>query len=312
MELIESTLIPEGITQLASKTLSLLSDEESPKVVKIKAKIMYGERKFEEVIETIEDYLDDNKFDVEAIRIYGDANYSLKKYEESEKAYLRAVRRGANDPGLKKRLGLIFIHLKKWREALTVFSEYCNEIDPKCAYAWKYLGMSGWKLRAIDGADSAFYCSNILDNTNADTWGLITISCLITGVAQNRAFQSYQKAIRLGLNNAEIFSELAFLLAKESKKTHKDAEYCFERALSLEPAQEDLWLKYAEFCEGKDDLKKAMTCYENALKYIDGEVKSKETNIKLDNVRDKFDAEKSIFVQMRKESNILNQVAAKI
>mmetsp|Transcript_3607 Transcript_3607/g.3051 ORF Transcript_3607/g.3051 Transcript_3607/m.3051 type:complete len:85 (+) Transcript_3607:82-336(+) len=84
--------------------------------------------------------------------------------------------------------------------------------------------MSGWKLRIIDGADTAFYFSNILDNTNAETWGLLTINCLITGVAQNKAFQSYQKAIRLGLNNAEIFSELAYLLTK-TKKTHRDALY---------------------------------------------------------------------------------------
>jgi len=282
IDLIESLLIPEGITQLASETIELLSEDDTPKVTKIKAKIQFGERKFEEVLETLEDYLDDNKFDVEAIVLFADAYYALEKYDESEKAYLRALRRGAKDVSIKKKLGLIFIRLKKWREALTVFSEYCNEIDPKWAYAWRFLGMSGWKLRIIEGADTAFYFSNLLDNSNAETWGLLTINWLITGVAQNRAFQSYQKAIRLGLNNAEIFSELAYLLTK-TKKTHKDAEYCFDKALTLDPDQEDLWIKYAEFSEQKGNLKKTMQWYENALKYIKGEVKERETSEKLTN-----------------------------
>jgi tetratricopeptide (TPR) repeat protein len=223
IDLIESTLIVEGITNLASEAISLIANADSPKVTKIRAKIMFGERKYEEVVEAIEEYLDENKYDVEAIQIFADAQYFLNKYEDSEKSYLRAVRRGADDPIIKKRLGLIYIKLRKWREALTVFNEYCNEIDPKCSYAWRYLGMSGWKLRSIDGAETSFEISNVLDNSNPETWGLLTIYCLITGVAPNKAFQSYQKAIKLGLNNADIFSELAYLLSK-SKKTHRDAE----------------------------------------------------------------------------------------
>mmetsp|Transcript_21731 Transcript_21731/g.21434 ORF Transcript_21731/g.21434 Transcript_21731/m.21434 type:complete len:224 (+) Transcript_21731:1762-2433(+) len=124
IDLIESTLIPEGINELANGVISVLSDEDSPKVTLLKAKILFGERKFEEALEIIEEYLDENKFDVAAIRLFADTYYELQKYEESEKAYLRAVRRGDKDPAVKKKLGLIYIHLKKWREALTVFTEY--------------------------------------------------------------------------------------------------------------------------------------------------------------------------------------------
>jgi predicted Zn-dependent protease len=223
-DLIENLLLPEQITQLANTVTEYIQDDENPKLAKIKAKILLGERNYSECVEALEDYLDDHKFDVEALKIFADAHYFQEKYEESEKLYLRAVRRGCDDTLVKKRLGLIYIRTKKWREAHTVFQEYCNEIDSRCAYAWRYLGMAGWKLRAIDGADKAFIISNMLDNSNAETWGLLTITCLIIGVAQNRAFQSYQKAIRLGLANYEIFAELAFLLTK-TKKTHRDAEF---------------------------------------------------------------------------------------
>ena len=205
-DLIESLLIPEGLTKLAVESLDLLSDADSKQIIKIKAKIMFGERKYQEVIETIEEYLDENKFDVEGIKIMADAYYLLQKYEESEKTYLRAIRRGANDPIIKKRLGLIYIGNKKWREAKTVFDDYWNNIDSRCAYAWRYLGMSAWKLRDIDGAEKSFQISNLLDSSSAETWGLLSVICLIVGTGQNRAFQCYQRALKLGLNNYEIFA----------------------------------------------------------------------------------------------------------
>lgn len=93
-DLIESLLLPEGFTNLASETLEHIKDQESPKVVKTKAKIMFGERKYNEVLETIEEYLDEHKFDVDAIKLFADAYFHLERYEESEKAFLRAIRRG--------------------------------------------------------------------------------------------------------------------------------------------------------------------------------------------------------------------------
>ena len=279
-------------------------------MAKIKARILLGERKFDECIEALEDYLDDHKFDVEALKIFADAHYFQEKYEDSEKLYLRAIRRGCDDTLVKKRLGLIYIRTKKWREAHTVFQEYCNVIDSRCAYAWRYLGMAGWKLRAIDGADKAFEISNMLDNSNAETWGLLTITCLIIGVAQNRAFQSYQKAIRLGLANYEIFAELAFLLTK-TKKTHRDAEFCFERALAYDDTDEDLWLQYAEFSKIRGDLKKTIKCYESALKHIKGEVKERETMDKLAHAQNQFDQEKkSLLAKAKNEAGELNRIAA--
>lgn len=129
--LIKSLLLPERINKLASEVLELIKNQDSPDFVLHKAKIEFSQFKYKEVLETIEDYLDENKFDVEAIVLQANSLYKLDKYDESEKAFLRAIRRGADDPVLKKKLGLIYIKNKKWREALTVFEEYCNKIDSK-------------------------------------------------------------------------------------------------------------------------------------------------------------------------------------
>lgn len=256
-DLIESLLIPEGLTKLAIESLDLLSDADSKQIIKIKAKIMFGERKYEEVIETIEEYLDENKFDVEGIQIMADTYYILQKYEESEKSYLRAIRRGANDPIIKKKLGLIYIRNKKWREAKTVFDDYCNNIDSRCAYAWRYLGMSAWKLRDIDGAEKSFQISNLLDTSNAETWGLLAVICLIVGTGQNRAYQCYQRAIKLGMNNFEIFAELGYLFTK-ARNMEKHANYCYEQALKIDPNQEDIWIQYGDFSKEIGNLKKSV------------------------------------------------------
>lgn len=130
-DVIEALLIPEGMTKLASEALEFISDADSKQIIKIKAKIQFGEQKYTEVLETIEEYLDEQKFDIEGIKILADAHYLLKQDEESEKAYLRAIRRGANDPVISKALGLLYIRSGKWKEARAVFSDYCNNIDSK-------------------------------------------------------------------------------------------------------------------------------------------------------------------------------------
>lgn len=171
--------------------------------------------------------------------------------------------------------------------------------------------MSAWKLKDIDGAEKSFEISNLLDNTNAETWGLLTIICLIIGVGQNRAFQSYQRSIRLGLNNFEIFAELAFLFTK-SKDLHSYAEFCYERALKIDPKQEDIWIQYGDFTREFGKLKKSVECYQKALQYINGEVKYKEVEEKLDSTNDQYTHEsKALLTELKKESNACNQIAVK-
>jgi flagellar biosynthesis regulator FlbT len=68
---------------------------------------------------------------------------------------------------------------------------------------------------------------------------------------------------------------------------------------------------YGDFSKHRGNMKKAMSCFENALKYIDGEVKQRETNDKLDSIINQFDKEKkSLLAQMKNESHTLNQIAA--
>jgi len=86
---------------------------------------------------------------------------------------------------------------------------------------------------------------------------MLSVICMIIGIGQNRGFLCYQNALKLGLNEPEIFSEIADLFSKSSN-LEKETVECFEKSLSGNPNQEDLWIKYAEFIEKQKNLEKAI------------------------------------------------------
>ena len=90
--------------------------------------------------------------------------YRLEQFDECEKTYLKAIRRGCSEPLAFKQLGLIYIKNHKWKEANAVFTNYCYKIDKGCGYAWRLLGMSFFKMRDMDNAEKALEVSNVLDN----------------------------------------------------------------------------------------------------------------------------------------------------
>ena len=86
---------------------------------------------------------------------------------------------------------MIYIKNKAWKEAHAIFHQYCHQIDSGCGYAWRFLGMAYFKLRDMDNAEKALGVANILDNQNPDTWGMLSVICMIIGIGQNRGFLCY-------------------------------------------------------------------------------------------------------------------------
>lgn len=89
--------------------------------------------------------------------------------------------------------------------------------------------------------------------------------------------------MKLGLNEPEIFSEIADLFSKSSN-LEKETVDCFEKSLSGNANQEDLWIKYAEFIEKQKNFEKAIQLYKKAKMYIEGEVKRSEVQAKIDSL----------------------------
>ena len=79
----------------------------------------------------------------------------------------------------------------------------------------------------MDNAEKCLEISNVLDNQNPDTWGMLSVICMIIGIGQNRGFLCYQNALKLGLDEPEIFSEIADLFSKTLNLV-KETIDCFE------------------------------------------------------------------------------------
>ena len=73
----------------------------------------------------------------------------------------------------------------------------------------------------------------------------------------------------------------------------KHANYCYERALKLDPNQEDIWIQYGNFSKETGNLKKSVEWFENALKYIKGEVKLREASDRLEHLRAEYENEEA-------------------
>ncbi len=86
--------------------------------------------------------------------------------------------------------------------------------------SWVYLGVSLLKLGELIQAEDAFTQANILDNTNPNVWGYMTILCLHYG--KDRRVQAdlcFEETLLMGLNDSEILEEIGDLYLKEGQLT---------------------------------------------------------------------------------------------
>ena len=249
----------------------------------------YHQQKWEEAFNFIEEFLDEEKYNVEAIAFMGNCLYRQEKFEEAEKLYLKAIRRGCVDTEIFKRIGLIYIKDKRWKEANAIFHNLCYGKEKKSGLNWRLLGLSYFKTRQIDHAEKALGVSNIL---GGNSWGLLSVISMIIGIGQNRGFQCYQNALRLGLDDPEIFSEIADLFSK-TLNLIEESIYCFDKSLEYNPDQEDLWIQYAEYMLKQKDTSKAIDCYKDAAKWIKGDVKKEETLTKIKDLEIQLEEEKA-------------------
>lgn len=153
--------------------------------------------------------------------------------------------------------------------------------------------MSYFKMRDMDNAEKCLEISNILDNENGDTWGMLSVICMIIGIGQNRGFRCYQTALKLGCKEPEVFKEIADLFSKSSG-LEKEAINCFEISLTGEPNQEDLWIQYGDFMKKQGDIQKAIECYRSACSHINGDVKRDETKAKADELQKQLDSKETL------------------
>ena len=184
---------------------------------------------------------------MEAWKLRGHAYFHMDSYFDCEESYIRAIRISGSevDPELEERLGLIYIKRKSWKDAKVVFLKRVGE--GISASSWKNLGLALLKLNELSQAEEALTQANILDNLNAEVWGLLTIMCLQSG--EKRIIQARQamvEAMKLGLENPELLGEIGELFGLTSEKDNLGVE-CLHKAIECKSDFKQLMYVIPEF-----------------------------------------------------------------
>lgn len=72
------------------------------------------------------------------------------------------------------------------------------------AFSFMNLGIACLYLQEYSDAEKLLTKANILDTSNANVWGYMTIVLLKNGKRTNNAFQTLKEAMRLKIHNSEL------------------------------------------------------------------------------------------------------------
>eukprot|EP01022_Parablepharisma_sp_SALTPOND_P011618 TRINITY_DN1488_c0_g1_i1.p1 TRINITY_DN1488_c0_g1~~TRINITY_DN1488_c0_g1_i1.p1 ORF type:complete len:981 (+),score=184.79 TRINITY_DN1488_c0_g1_i1:3966-6908(+) len=265
-------LLKNKQSHMAEKVMSYIQDKESLKYLINLAKCHFIRCGYSECLASLNKLLEKDPKNQKALKYTGHALFLQGNLFDSEEAYVKAIRTKPKPKSLTlyERLGQLYLKRKSWTDAQVVFYKCCAEPNMNSATSWKKLGVSYLKLGKFIEAEDALTQANILDSKNAETWGYITIMCLMSGKRNVQAEQTLSEAFRLSLRNVEILEEIGdnyFHLGE-----YKKAAECFERAVRIEPQNGELLVKLGDCYINLEGYKRnAVECYEEAMEYAEGE-----------------------------------------
>ena len=195
---------------------------------------------------------------------------SIGNLFDSEECYINAIRLKpeAKSISVHERLGEVYMRRQAYKDAKVVFYKTASEFNT--AASWRNLGISLLREEEMEAAEDALTQSNVLDNLNPDTWGYLTMLCLLNGQRQLQAMQSLREAFKLRLANSQLLEEIGQLYFK--LQIYNVAQECYEIAVQQSPQNGLLWAKLGDTClniEGKKE--DGIDCFKNAFEYTDGE-----------------------------------------
>jgi len=106
---------------------------------------------------------------------------------------------------IRLRLASIYLQLQQYSAAKKMFLLACRD-SPSCI-TWLGVGISCYRLGELSEAEQALSEANILNNTDPEVWGYLSLVCLKTS-RKLEAEQSYKYALRVGLKDADLLGEI--------------------------------------------------------------------------------------------------------
>lgn len=110
-----------------------------------------------------------------------------------------------NTHSIRLRLASIYLQLQQYSAAKNMFLLACRD-SPSCI-TWLGVGISCYRLGELNESEQALSEANILNNTDPEVWGYLSLVCLKTQ-RKLEAEQSYKYALRVGLKDSDLLNEM--------------------------------------------------------------------------------------------------------
>ncbi|XP_060604484.1 cilia- and flagella-associated protein 70-like isoform X12 [Ruditapes philippinarum] len=140
--------------------------------------------------------------------LMGHVMYLINDTTEAKGCYERTIDFVADASEMHSvylRLGSIYLRDEKFQEAKNTFLMACKR-SPSCV-SWLGVGMACYRLGELSEAEDALSEANILNNSDPEVWGYLSLVCLKTG-RQLEAEQAYKYAIKVNLEDTDLLDEI--------------------------------------------------------------------------------------------------------
>ncbi|XP_077996402.1 cilia- and flagella-associated protein 70-like isoform X2 [Glandiceps talaboti] len=192
---------------LAHELLSPSGGPSAPYYVAL-ARLKLQRKELEEAEENLREALVMDHQDPDAWAITGHLRYLQGDIMEAKSCYERTlsfVSDAREMHSIYLRLASIYLQEGKFEDAKNTFLMACKK-SPSCV-SWLGVGIACYRLGELAEAEDALSEANILNNTDSEVWGYLSLVCLKTE-RQLEAEQAYKYALKVGLQDEDLLSEI--------------------------------------------------------------------------------------------------------
>ncbi|XP_048244462.1 cilia- and flagella-associated protein 70-like isoform X2 [Haliotis rufescens] len=172
------------------------------------AKLKLQKREFAAAEEQLSEALQTEHQNPDAWALMGHVKYLTGDTESARDCYERTITFIADASEMHSiylRLASVYLQEGRFQEAKNTFLLACKK-SPSCV-SWLGVGIACFRLGELTEAEDALSEANVLNNSDPEVWGYLSLVCLQTQ-RQLEAEQAYKYALKLSLQDNDLLSEI--------------------------------------------------------------------------------------------------------
>jgi tetratricopeptide (TPR) repeat protein len=185
----------------------------------------------------------------------------MKRFDEAEEAYKRAIEIDPDYAQAWYNLGVLLYDMKRFDEALDACKK-ALEIDPDYAKAWYNLGLLLDDMKRFDEAEEAYKRAIEIDPDYAPAWS--NLGGLLKQLEKyDEALDACKKALEIDPEEVSVWYNLGVLL-NDMKRFDKAID-AYKRALEIDPDYAPAWSNLGVLLDHMKRFDEAIDAYKRAL-----------------------------------------------